>query len=470
MKKCKWSFCLLPVFLGGYVYAATFNVTPDNLNFGIVPAGKSADQIFTVQNTGDSPLVYSVSADSPYSIITAGDYRSLNMTATASSETSGWPASSVVYGIPGTWASAVHGGANYQEWIQLDLGQTVSLSGALLTPRIEGIGTLCFPVDYRFECSTNGTTWTVIPGASYTNQPNPSAPVTHIFSLPITARYLRVVATKLRTDTANYYFQLTGFEPLSASNTYSVATGSNQNIAVRYNPSVEGIHTQAVHFISEGETVTRDVVGTTGLKLVADTPFGSGNPPAGTNLYAYGTAVTCSVLSVVNSNGTNYTCTGWIGTGDIPATGNDNSTSAILLTNLNSSITWLWQVSGDRDGDGIPDTWAYQYSGNATGVVASALAANGINTLLEAYVAGLNPTNAQSRFEFSCNAPVDKNYAQIYFTTATGREYTVEYRTSLTEGDWQPVTSLTGSGIQQTLKDYSIGQKKFYRVTVNMAK
>jgi hypothetical protein len=203
--------------------------------------------------------------------------------------------------------------------------------------------------------------------------------------------------------------------------------------------------------------------------IIVVTSQNAATPPAGTNVYAWQSAVTCSVASVVNNNGTNYTCIGWTGTGDIPVAGNGNATGSILLTNLNSSITWNWQTSGDLDGDGIPDIWANQYSGNATGVVASADSDNDGYTNYQEYRFGTSPTNAQSRFEFNCNAPVQNNYAQLYFTSATGREYTVEYRSSLTEGDWLPVASLSGTGSPLNLKDYSVGQKKFYRVTVDMA-
>lgn len=196
---------------------------------------------------------------------------------------------------------------------------------------------------------------------------------------------------------------------------------------------------------------------------------GTPSPILGINTYTWQAAVTCSVQSVVNTNGTNYTCTGWTGTGDVPASGNDNGTGLIVLTNLNSSITWNWQVSGDRDGDGIPDIWAHQYSGNATGVVAAADDDHDGYSNYQEYRFGTNPTNALSRFEFSCRAPVANNYAGLYFTTATGRDYTVEYRTSLTEGTWQPFITMPGSGLPLNLKDYSVGEKRFYRVNVNMA-
>jgi len=203
--------------------------------------------------------------------------------------------------------------------------------------------------------------------------------------------------------------------------------------------------------------------------LIVAAAHGTPVPSIGTNVYAWQSTATCSVASVVNNSGTNWTCIGWTGTGAVPASGSDNNIGAIVLTNLNSSITWNWQLSGDLDDDGIPDTWAYQYYSHATGAVTSADSDNDGYTNYQEYRFGTNPTNSQSYFEFLCRAPVSNNYAELYFTTASGRDYTLEYRTSLTEGSWQPLLTMPGSGSPLNLKDYNIGQKRFYRVNVNMA-
>ena len=67
-------------------------------------------------------------------------------------------------------------------------------------------------------------------------------------------------------------------------------------------------------------------------------------PAVGTSTNAWQSAVTCSVDSAVSEGSTNYTCTGWAGTGAIPATGATNNTGAIVLTNVVSSLAWQWQV------------------------------------------------------------------------------------------------------------------------------
>ena len=78
--------------------------------------------------------------------------------------------------------------------------------------------------------------------------------------------------------------------------------------------------------------------------LAMASAHGTPVPAVGTNTYAWQSAVTCSVNSAVSEGGINYTCTGWVGTGAIPATGATNNTGAILLTNIVSSLAWQWQA------------------------------------------------------------------------------------------------------------------------------
>ena len=79
--------------------------------------------------------------------------------------------------------------------------------------------------------------------------------------------------------------------------------------------------------------------------LAVASAHGSPVPAVGTNTYAWRAAVTASVEAAVSEGVTNYTCTGWTGAGSIPTTGATNTTGAITLTNVASSLAWRWQVS-----------------------------------------------------------------------------------------------------------------------------
>jgi formylglycine-generating enzyme required for sulfatase activity len=83
--------------------------------------------------------------------------------------------------------------------------------------------------------------------------------------------------------------------------------------------------------------------------LIVESACGIPTPLGGTNVYVWGTTLTCSVENAVSGHINSTTCSGWTGTGDVPSSGYDNSTGAIILTNLNSSITWNWPVKTVSD-------------------------------------------------------------------------------------------------------------------------
>jgi hypothetical protein len=79
---------------------------------------------------------------------------------------------------------------------------------------------------------------------------------------------------------------------------------------------------------------------------------------------------------------------------------------------------------------GLPDSWEQQYFGGATNANPAAACSNGVNTVLEAYVAGLNPTHSQSVFRVSASS----NGKQIGWNTVSGRVYSVHWSTNLMSG------------------------------------
>ncbi|MBL9173952.1 MAG: PQQ-binding-like beta-propeller repeat protein [Verrucomicrobiales bacterium] len=92
----------------------------------------------------------------------------------------------------------------------------------------------------------------------------------------------------------------------------------------------------AVHAYSVADDVRLVVDGTPG-------PLGSPSPLAyGTNTFASGTPLVCSVPPVVESEGTRYASLGWTGTGSVPAEGSATEVSVTLATD--STLTWRWQA------------------------------------------------------------------------------------------------------------------------------
>ena len=130
---------------------------------------------------------------------------------------------------------------------------------------------------------------------------------------------------------------------------------------------------------------------------------------------------------------------------------------------------------GSYAGDGIPDSWQNQYFGlnNTNAAPTADVDGTGQNNLFK-YVAGLDPTNPASIFLLKIASvigqPSQKNL--LYNPIATGRTYTVQYRTNLVSSVYTNLTSFSGpvTNINQaTVTDLSAtNQAKFYRVDISL--
>ncbi len=89
-------------------------------------------------------------------------------------------------------------------------------------------------------------------------------------------------------------------------------------------------------------------------------------------------------------------------------------------------------IPPDADSDRLPDSWEQEHFGGVTNATADALCSNGVNTIREAYIAGLDPNNIDSHF----SVLMDTN--ALRWTSVSGRTYTVYQTTNLMHG-FQPV-------------------------------
>ena len=128
---------------------------------------------------------------------------------------------------------------------------------------------------------------------------------------------------------------------------------------------------------------------------------------------------------------------------------------------------------GTYAADGLDDDWQNQYFGLNNPLAAPTQDPDGDGqTNLFEFTAGIIPTSPASRFNLTL-APVTGQPTQkraIFSPLVAGRSYTVEYRTSLTSGTWQPLTGTTQSdnGAERTVTDTSAaGPTKYYRVNVS---
>lgn len=101
-----------------------------------------------------------------------------------------------------SYASISHGSnQDATEWVAVDLGHSYTgINKLRLYPRDHGYG---FPVNFKLQYSLDGQTWMDIPGTSQTGYDNPEF-TEQVFNVsPLTARFIRLYATKLGLDENN---------------------------------------------------------------------------------------------------------------------------------------------------------------------------------------------------------------------------------------------------------------------------
>ncbi len=216
------------------------------------------------------------------------------------------------------------------------------------------------------------------------------------------------------------------------------------------NASVAETHTEILVFDS------RDYA------LAVASAHGSPVPAVGVFHYAWKSAVTCSVDAVVLEGGTNFTCTGWIGSGSVPASGDGNHV-VVVLEELDSSIEWQW-ANDDTDSDGMDDAWETAFFGGLGQSAATDYDHDGQNNGDE-YIAGTNPTNAASLFQLQARA-VPAGFI-IEWPAASNRTYDVFWTPNLVYIGFEAIeTNLAFPRHSATATLHSAEAQGFFRVDV----
>ncbi len=144
-------------------------------------------------------------------------------------------------------------------------------------------------------------------------------------------------------------------------------------------------------------------------------------------------------------------------------TGHGPQGDAIRIYNFMRPVRDIEEMN-DLDDDGLPDWWETLYYGDSTNANPSSICSNGVNTVSEAYIAGLDPTDPASavRVEFS------DLWNEIEWNSASGRVYAVYWTTNLNEG-FQPLeTNIHWSvgGYTDTL--HNAETTGFYKIDVRL--
>lgn len=134
----------------------------------------------------------------------------------------------------------------------------------------------------------------------------------------------------------------------------------------------------------------------------------------------------------------------------------------------------LVSVLGPYAGSSIPDAWYVQYFGVAPNPLADPTAdtyGTGQNNLFK-YVAGLDPTNTASRFTLDIKSIAGQSGQMnlLFSPRWNDRTYTLQSRTNLLSGSWQPVTATitNDNGLVRTITDLNATDKsRFYQMQIS---
>jgi hypothetical protein len=145
-------------------------------------------------------------------------------------------------------------------------------------------------------------------------------------------------------------------------------------------------------------------------------------------------------------------------------------------------------MDGDLDDDGLPDEWETLYFGG-TEAGPAATASNGVNTLLEAYVAGLDPNDPDALFSITLvpeavagqdssaletigsieppiDLPPDEDSYVLSWTSVSGRVYSIWRSASLQTNFESLATNIFWP--QSSYTDTVFSTENFYRIDVQL--
>ena len=118
----------------------------------------------------------------------------------------------------------------------------------------------------------------------------------------------------------------------------------------------------------------------------------------------------------------------------------------------------------DRDNDGLPAWWEYQYfPPSDTAANPNDPAANGENTNMDAYIAGFDPNDPNAGFRMD-----NFTGSSLEIPTISGRTYVLEYKDDLLSPTWLSLDSRQGDGTVWQWTEPGTPRERFYRLSVEL--
>lgn len=192
-----------------------------------------------------------------------------------------------------------------------------------------------------------------------------------------------------------------------------------------------------------------------GVLLTVVSSKGIVTPPVGSYDFAEGTHVDVSAIPPgPQPDGTTVTCTGWTGTGSVPATGTTDHTSFTITRN--SSITWGWQTKYKLTMVSKPEYAGFLmgegwYNAGASATI-RALANPGWKFIN--WTGSKTSTNWQTSLNMNTSSTVYANFQEaippVPMITSTQTSPTSTYRIPITIRFSEPVVGFIPTDVQVT--------------------
>jgi hypothetical protein len=143
---------------------------------------------------------------------------------------------------------------------------------------------------------------------------------------------------------------------------------------------------------------------------------------------------------------------------------------ALFNATVQDGLITVGNRSGSSWGDGIPDSWRLLYFGTVSNGLSAAEAdpdGDGANNWQE-FIAGTNPLDAASVFEFMPATTPSGSDFTLQWPSVVNKSYSVQSSSSLSGGWVTVATNLIGNGQPMQWTDTGAsGAGKFYRALVH---
>ena len=121
----------------------------------------------------------------------------------------------------------------------------------------------------------------------------------------------------------------------------------------------------------------------------------------------------------------------------------------------------------DDDNDGLPGWWEIDHFGGETNANPNAMASNGVNTVLETYIAGLDPADPDAAFLISDIQPQTSG-SVLSWNATNGRAYTVSWSSNLLSGFQALERNIAYTAVPYTDTNHTADGQGFYKIEVTM--